>query len=570
MARIKREVPIVDFISRHMKLEPASRGEFKGKCPFHGDDSPSFYVSSGKGVYCCQGCGATGNVVSFHAALNEIPFAQAKSDLAKEYGLNDTRPGTVADPQADPAAARDQAAKRVLYWATQRYIENLSHHAEAQEYLRTRGISPETASKFGIGVCLGDEFARANAGKGLLDLGKQTGILNDRNRSIFSGRITFPIRGAQAPHAGKIIGFGGRILPSAEKSRKDAILRAEADGSAEKPSKLPKYLNSPDTELFQKSDVFYGLTEARFGIMRAGAVVIVEGYMDVMVLHQEGVDNAVAVMGTSTSERAFDRLWAQTSRILFCLDGDEAGRSGAMRGVMKAAGTMKDGCEIGIVTLPEGMDPDEFVLEHGKDRFDDLCVAAVPLSKYLAAEISRKPETDLTCPEGRTRYLKEIEKVAGTFAGAGRVRDAIEKEAQALVDAHVIRSAIELEGLLEPGRADLATLEHDLERALEAVRKLRIGNRAEENLGEAGRASELRAIPLAEGSPVSPFLRIRPSPWPWFAFGGSDDGAARPVEQAAPSIFKRERATHSSPSSPGAVTPGTVTAPGARKRLFQN
>jgi DNA primase len=561
MARIKREVPIVDFISRHAKLEPASRGEFKGKCPFHGDDSPSFYVSPGKGVYCCQGCGATGNVVSFHAALNEIPFAQAKSELAKEYGLNDTRPGTGVDPQTDPAAARDQAAKRVLYWATQRYIENLSHHAEAQEYLRSRGVSPETAAKFGIGVCLGDEFVRANAGKGLHDVGRQTGILNDRNRSIFSGRITFPIRGLQAPSDGKVIGFGGRILPSAEKARKDAILRAEAEGASEKPSKLPKYLNSPDTELFQKSDVLYGLTESRFGIMRAGAAVVVEGYMDVVVLHQEGVDNAVAVMGAATSEKAYELLWAQTSRILFCLDGDEAGRSGAMRGVMKAAGTMKDGCEIGIVTLPEGMDPDEFVLEHGKDRFDDLCVAAVPLSRYLAAEISRKPETDLMCPEGRIRYLKEIEAVAGTFAGAGMVRDAIGKEAQALVDAHVIRSALGI-GQADSGNQDLDVVEAELVKALESVRKARAPGSVP---SVTPSVAPLVASSVASSTPAQAEDEIQAEVSRADAGGVQAEQGKQPV----PSIFKRERSAPVAPPASGAPSAPAAT-PGTRKRLFSS
>lgn len=418
MQRIKDKQPLLEYIQRFRQMKKGAGDEWYGNCisPDHEDDSPSFYVNTKLQCFSCRGCGVSGNIVSAHALLNNMSDEDAKFDLGRLLGVMHDR--------------RLDDAESMLSRAAGRYVWQLERKQDALEYLRTeRGLTDETIARFGLGFCWGTEFKDATPEQ--VKLGVDTGLVrvreNDRSvRSFMAGRITFPVK----DRTGRVVGFAGRLVP-----------RPDCNSNG------PKYLNTPETAWFHKSELLFGAYEANSGISRKGFAVVVEGYMDVVALHQCGVNNAVAVMGASANEVTFQSLWDMTKRVVFCLDGDKAGDEGTLRSVLAAAPTMEDGAEIAVVHLPSGVDPDEFVLEHGEAAFSALCDRATPLARYLME--ARSGDHDLSYPEGRARFMADANEVAGIFAKAPIVREQIVAEARAINAASLVKVALDITGVAE-------------------------------------------------------------------------------------------------------------------------
>lgn len=420
VSRIKAKLPLVEFAQRHMQLKesPNRNGEFVGKCPSsdHDDSTASFYASSKTDAYHCHGCGISGNVIHLYGLFHNLEYNDAKLALGREIGVVNER--------------RLDGPESMLSNLARKYAWQLQRKDDAMRYLvEERGLTAESIEKWGLGFCWGRECQDMSPEQKAIAL--STGVLrpaSDRGpeRSFMAGRITFPVKN----RSGLIVGFGGRLVPSE--------LTAN--------SKSPKYLNSPETELFKKSELLYGAWEAMAGINRDGYAVAVEGYMDVIALHQSSVTNAVAVMGAGANEQTYANLWAMTRRVVFCLDGDAAGDKGTLRSVLAAAPTMPDGCEIAIARLPAGQDPDEFVLSQGPDAFRRLCESeATPLSRFLMQDAAEK--FDLTHAEGRAQFLGEAKRVAEMFASAPTVREQILAEARALNAASLVANAMSERGI---------------------------------------------------------------------------------------------------------------------------
>jgi DNA primase len=414
--RIKDKLSVVEYASRFTQLKAtgANKAEFNGKCPApnHDDKAPSFYANADNGLFHCHGCGISGNVIQLYAIMNGLDPVDAKFDLGRELGVFNER---VLD-----------SAEAMLASAARRFHDQLARKEDALAYLRERGLRQETIERFNIGFCWGREFLdfREEAQQ---RTAIETGLAREETgKAYMAGRITFPVRDA----SGRTVGFGGRLVPSPN---------FEARG--------PKYMNGPETAWFKKSELLYGFYEAGSGISRTGYAVVVEGYMDVAVLHQEGLDNTVGVMGASANNLAYTALWAKTKRAIFCLDGDAAGDRGALRSVMEAAPTMEDGCEIGVARLPAGMDPDQYVLQYGAGAFRNLCERAVPLSRFLME--ARSAHFDLSYPEGRVAFLEEAKSVASVFAAAPTLREQIVTEARAINAASLVDFALEVTGVGE-------------------------------------------------------------------------------------------------------------------------
>lgn len=450
ISQIKSAKAIDDLIGQYVRLKPASGGkELVGKCNFHDDSTPSLYVNPGEGTYNCRGCGASGNVVHFYAHVNGLDYDEAKMALAKELGLLQER--KVSGPQF------------VLTKTLERYRSALSGCRMAQEYLTNRGISPESVEKFGLGYCWGNEFVKAS--EAFKEDAKKAGVYSAKSgRSYLGGRLTFPIRN----RSGAVIAFAGRKLERATVAEPDAW--AGDEGEAKKAP--PKYLNTPETELFHKSEHLYGLYEAKHGVRDQGFAVVVEGYIDVVMLHQYGIDNSVAVMGADANEKAFAGLWAMTDRMVFCLDGDAAGQMGTRRSIQKAAMSMKDGQSIAVAMMPNGMDPDEFVREHGADPFRDRLGNALPLSKYLAQET--RARFDLANAEDRAAFVLAMRDAASWFESAPLVAQEIVSEAEAECMAYVIGAALGPQGA--GLAADPAELRAALATALAALDSQAVGS----------------------------------------------------------------------------------------------
>lgn len=432
--RIQDAQDIVEYASKFgsFKDPAAAGGDFKGKCilPGHTDKTPSFRVNREKGVFKCMGCGRGGNVVHLYAELNNLDFESAKIEFAKELGI-----------------FREKSAVREVgpISRTQgRYARNLEGHRNALKYLtEDRKLTAETIERYGIGYCWGNEHERSSEAEkselvrlGVLREAQPEGAKPDQQardaRDWMAGRITFPIKDA----SGQIVAFAGRLT-----WYEKGVTRA------------PKYLNSPETALFKKSSMLYGLYDATSDIRRRKYATVVEGYMDVIGLGQLQVNNAVAVMGAQATSSAFEHLWAITKRIVFCLDGDAAGENGALRSVMAAAPTMPNDGVIAIARLPEGMDPDEYAIAHGAQAFEDeICGKAQPLSVVLVE--NELKNRDLGTVEGRASFLTRIEKLAEQFEKAPVIQDQLMREAKARCSASVIRSAMSSEGV-----GDLSLLE---------------------------------------------------------------------------------------------------------------
>lgn len=383
------QVDIVDVIERRIPLKKAG-ANYIACCPFHGEKTPSFTVSPTKQFYHCFGCNAHGNAVGFMMEYVGMDFIEAINDLASHVGMQ--VPVQKNKEYSESINVRGQKADKenfsqnlfeVMSVVTQFYKDQLKRSDKGITYLKKRGMTGETAARFGIGY--------SPAGwKNLAELFPdyespillKTGMVNEneekRRYDRFRDRIMFPILNMK----GKIVGFGGRVIEKNE----------------------PKYLNSPETPLFEKGRELYNLYAARRAIRDAEKVLVVEGYMDVVMLSQYGIEYAVATLGTATTAHHVQKLLRQTDNIIFCFDGDDAGRKAAWRALENSLGKFMDGKNISFLFLPDGEDPDSYVQKFGKDSFENLINQALPLSVFLFQRLSEG--INLQTSEGRSRLIE--------------------------------------------------------------------------------------------------------------------------------------------------------------------
>jgi DNA primase len=381
-------VDIVDVVGRYVQLKKGG-ANYMGLCPFHSEKSPSFTVSPTKQFYHCFGCGAHGTSIGFLIEYSGMGFVDAVKDLAQNVGMVVPEADDKIPPlQRAAQQAQSQSMTEALSQACDYYRAQLKTAPNAISYLKNRGLTGEVAARFGMGYAPSgwdnlrtvfsdyDMLALVESGL-VIDKVDEDGS-NKKRYDRFRERIMFPIRNTK----GQVIGFGGRVLDSGE----------------------PKYLNSPETPLFQKGLELYGLFEARQAIRDAGYVLVTEGYMDVVALAQLGFPQAVATLGTACTSTHVQKLLRQTDNVIFSFDGDKAGRRAARRALEACLPQVSDNKTIQFLFLPEKHDPDSFVREFGADAFAQEINDAMPLSQFLLREVTG--EHDLSTPEGRaaTQY----------------------------------------------------------------------------------------------------------------------------------------------------------------------
>lgn len=382
-------VDVVDIIDKRVPLKKAG-ANFVACCPFHQEKTPSFSVSPSKQFYHCFGCGAHGSAISFLIDHDGLNFIDAIHELAKVVGLKvpnqvDEKP----EKKKENIVLEDS-----LILAKKYYQARLKASPEAIKYLKSRGLTGEIAKQFSIGFAPGGWNNLNEVFKDYdNDVLIKSGLINKNEKGKrydrFRNRIMFPIYNAK----GQLVGFGGRVI-----DEKDS----------------PKYYNSPETSLFQKSYELYGLLAARKSIRDKGYVLVVEGYMDVVSLAQHGISNAVATLGTATTSFHIQKLIRYTSEIIFCFDGDEAGKSAAWRAMQNSLASVTDEVQLKFLFLSEQHDPDSYVRENSKEKFEKLAKDATPLSEYVVHYLTKK--NDLTSQEDRVKFLNSVEPILNNIA----------------------------------------------------------------------------------------------------------------------------------------------------------
>lgn len=387
---LRARTSLTTLVGRTVKLTKAGR-ESKGCCPFHQEKTPSFYVNDDKGFYHCFGCSAHGDAIRWLTDQRGLPFIDAVKELAQAAGME--------MPALDPRAAQKQEAARglhdVMADAAAWFTEQLGGiaGAEARALLEKRGVSARTARDFALGFAPDSrgklKAALSAAGDAMLvEAGMLIQVEGKEPYDRFRGRLMIPIRDPR----GRTIAFGGRIVGDGE----------------------PKYLNSPDTPLFDKGRTLYNLDRAAPAVRKSGRVLVVEGYMDVIALAQAGIAEAVAPLGTALTETQLERLWRLADVPILCFDGDSAGQKAALRAAHRALPLLTPRKSLSFVTLPGGQDPDDLVRAKGAAAFEALLAACEPLvdriwSTELAAEI-------LDTPEQRAGFKQRLAGLAGGIA----------------------------------------------------------------------------------------------------------------------------------------------------------
>lgn len=378
-------VDIVDIVDQRVKLKRSGKN-YSACCPFHDEKTPSFTVSPDKQFYYCFGCGASGTALSFIMDYDRVGFVDAVESLAKVAGVEVPREDRQYDDKKD--RYRKQCYE-MLQQASDNFEEHLKshpHRTHAVKYLQGRGLSGQIAKIYAMGYAppgwdnlllkLGTDDERT---KQLVDTGLVIEKPEENKRyDRFRNRIMFPIRDVR----GRTLGFGGRVLGDDK----------------------PKYLNSPETEVFSKGKELYGLYEAKQQNRKLEQLIVVEGYMDVIALAQYGLWTAVATLGTACGEDHLKLAFKHVNEVVFCFDGDNAGRTAAKRALLSSLSSMTDGRQIRFLFLPEGHDPDSLIRQIGQERFQEQLKRATPLENFLfdvAAE-----NTDLNSMDGRARFSK--------------------------------------------------------------------------------------------------------------------------------------------------------------------
>ena len=390
---LRARTTLSTLIGRTVKVTKAGR-EFKACCPFHNEKTPSFTINDDKGFYHCFGCGAHGDAIRWMTDQRGLPFMDAVKELAAGAGME----VPAADPRAAERAERANSLYDAMTAAAAWFTEQLGSigGAEARAYLEQRGLNAATIKAFGIG------FAPDARGKlrsalakfgddALIEAGLLISVEEKEPYDRFRGRLMIPIRDPR----GRVIAFGGRILGAGE----------------------PKYLNSPDTPLFDKGRTLYNLDHAGAAARKSGRVIVVEGYMDVIALAQAGYEDSVAPLGTALTEDQIARLWRVSDCPTICFDGDAAGQKAALRAIGRALPFLEPGKSLQFVTLPNKLDPDDVVRKQGKAAFDSFLADAMPLNQFLwNAEQYAEP---LGTPEARAGFGKRLRDHARTIRDEG-------------------------------------------------------------------------------------------------------------------------------------------------------
>jgi DNA primase len=383
---VLRRIDVVDVVSDALPLKK-SGSNYLGLCPFHNEKSPSFTVSQDKQFYHCFGCGAHGNAVTFLMEHERLGFVEAIHDLAARTGLK--VPVSTTNSETPQRASVDAELYETLDAADQYFRRQLREHPKAQEavdYLKRRGLTGEIAKRFHLGYAPPgwDNLLHAlGTSASMRERLALVGLIikredEDRHYDRFRHRIMFPIHDRR----GRVVGFGGRVLSD----------------------ETPKYLNSPESPVFHKGQELYGLYQARQADPHLERVLVVEGYMDVIALAQFGFTSAVATLGTALTPAHVERLFRATHRVIYCFDGDEAGRRAAWRAVEHTLAAMGEGRQAGFLFLPEHDDPDSLIRREGADGFSARLDAATPLSTFFFDKLQR--DTDMGTVDGRARLVE--------------------------------------------------------------------------------------------------------------------------------------------------------------------
>ncbi|GGP27894.1 DNA primase [Silvimonas amylolytica] len=370
-------VDVVDVVERYLPLKKAGQN-YSACCPFHKEKSPSFTVSPTKQFYHCFGCGAHGSAVNFVMEYEGLSFPEAVRKLAESVGLQVPQEAAAIEPKGEPGIYD------VLKTASDYYRQQLKSAPQAIAYLKGRGLDGKTAAHFGLGYApAGHALKQIFEDYDWNKLLAEAGLIGEdeeshRRYDRFRDRVMFPILNQR----GSVIGFGGRVMGDAK----------------------PKYLNSPETPVFEKGRELYGLTQARAAIRANGRVLVVEGYMDVVMLAQHGVEYAVATLGTACTPHHVQKLLKLADEVVFCFDGDKAGRKAAWRALENSLEYLVDGKRLAFLFLPEEHDPDSYVQAFGRERFEEVVTQdAVPLAQFLLRELSAQVELDTE--EGRAKLV---------------------------------------------------------------------------------------------------------------------------------------------------------------------
>lgn len=377
---------IVDVINARVPLKKHGR-EYQACCPFHNEKTPSFTVSPNKQFYHCFGCGVNGSAISFLMEYEHLDFVEAIESLAGSMGLEVPREeGKKRNPQQQ---IRNKGLTDLMEEANLYYQSQLKRHAAAVEYLKNRGLSGEIAQAYGLGYSqqswdaainhLSLRYRPEQIIESGLAIAKDTGGSYDRYRD----RIMFPIRNRK----GQVIGFGGRVMSD----------------------DTPKYINSPETPLFHKGNELYGLYEARNATRKLERIVVVEGYMDVISLAQFGISYAVATLGTATTQQHIEVLYRAVPEIVFCFDGDRAGKEAAWRALENTLPILRDDKAISFLFLPEGEDPDSLVRNIGQEAFEQLLIDATSLSSYFLKALGE--QFNISNNEGKARFVNRANEL---------------------------------------------------------------------------------------------------------------------------------------------------------------
>ncbi len=383
IADLVARVDIVEIISNRVQLKKAGNN-YQALCPFHNEKSPSFSVSPTKQFYYCFGCGAHGNAISFLMEYDRMEFLDAIETLAHNAGIE--IPYEINEQQNE--SIKD--LYEVLQQANQFYQHHLRDAKDAINYLKERGLTGEICKKYNIGYSPKGWSNLINKYSNQKQQLITSGLAIEKapnNYDRFRERVMFPIRDVR----GRVIGFGGRTLGD----------------------ETPKYLNSPETPVFHKGNELYGLYEARQSNGNLPYMIIVEGYMDVIALAQHGINNAVATLGTATTSKHIQKLFRYTTKIIFCFDGDNAGKKAAWRALENTLPLMRDGVQAQFLFLPEGEDPDTQIRQEGNEEFIKRVNDATPLSEFLFNYLGQ--QLDLTSVADRAKMAQKTSELLKTM-----------------------------------------------------------------------------------------------------------------------------------------------------------
>lgn len=443
---VKQSADILTVIGQRVTLKKTGAKNWVGLCPFHSEKSPSFSVNPDKGMYHCFGCGASGTSLTFLVEHDGVAFREAVKELARNCGL--ALPKVLQESQSSSTGDDYDLLNKIydaLQVASKYFRYCLKNDSEALLYLKSRGIDGQTINKFMIGASpslwqgLQEAFPDYSESDILIQAGliktKDSEVINSnrielysqevsspsnkqppleikkpssRRYDIFRHRIMFPIRDSR----GRVQAFGGRIF-----SHKDDV--------------GPKYLNSPESVVFHKSSALFGLYEARESIRKKKMVIVVEGYMDVVMLSQKGIENVVACMGTSITAHHIERLLTQTKSITFAFDGDKAGRVAAWRALLAVLPCMDETLDIRFLLLPDGLDPDEYVQLKGPIEFELCLKKTISLTEFFLSELKEK-HGGLTSAECRARFASEAQDLVFKMPKNGRLRSILKQQISSL------------------------------------------------------------------------------------------------------------------------------------------